>query len=102
MSTLSIDIETYSSYDLTKVGVYKYVEAPDFEILIFGYAIDDEPVQVIDLADFEAIPSNIMDALTDPAVIKSAYNANFERTCIAKYLGISTDPTMWRCTSVHA
>jgi len=102
MRTLSIDIETYSSYDLTEVGVYKYVEAPDFEILLFGYAFDDEPVQVIDLANFEFLPEEIMNALTDPAVIKTAYNANFERTCIAKHFNINTDPKQWRCTMVHA
>lgn len=102
MRVLSIDIETYSSYDLTKVGVYKYVEAPDFEILLFGYAVDDEPVQVIDLANFESLPNEIMNALTDPTVIKTAYNANFERVCIAKYFGIPTDPEQWRCTMVHA
>jgi DNA polymerase len=102
MKTLSIDIETYSSYDLKTVGVYKYVEAPDFEILLFAYAIDDKPVQVVDLANFEFIPDEIMDALTDPAVIKTAYNANFERTCIAKHFSINTNPSQWRCTSVHA
>ena len=102
MKTLSIDIETYSSYDLRTVGVYKYVEAPDFEILLFAYAVDDDPVQVIDLANFEAIPSYILDALTDPAVIKTAYNANFERTCIAKFFGMPMDPSQWRCSSVHA
>ena len=102
MRTLSIDIETYSSYDLTEVGVYKYVEAPDFEILLFGYAFDDDPVQVIDLANFEFLPDEIMNALIDHSVIKTAYNANFERTCIAKYFGISTDPEQWRCTMVHA
>ena len=102
MSILSIDIETYSSYDLTKVGVYKYVEAPDFEILLFGYAYDDEPVQVIDLANFEPMPDQLMHDLTDPAVIKTAYNANFERICISKYFGIPTEPEQWRCTMVHA
>lgn len=102
MKTLSIDIETYSSYDLRTVGVYKYVEAPDFEILLFAYAVDDDPVQVIDLANFEAVPSYILDALTDPAVIKTAYNANFERTCIAKFFGMPMDPSQWRCSSVHA
>lgn len=102
MKTLSIDIETYSSTDLIKCGVYKYVEAPDFEILLFGYAYDDDPVQVIDLTDFESMPEELMRDLTDPSVIKTAYNANFERTCIAKHFSISTDPSQWRCTSVHA
>ena len=99
---LTIDLETYSSYELTKVGVYKYVEAPDFEILLFGYSYDDDPVQVIDLADFESLPDQVMHDLTDPAVIKTAYNANFERVCIAKYFGILTNPEQWRCTMVHA
>lgn len=99
---LGIDIETYSSVDLIKCGVYRYVEAPDFEILLFGYAYDDEPVQVIDLADFEAIPDYVMDDLTNTAVIKAAYNANFERTCIAKYFSLPMSPVQWRCTSVHA
>lgn len=102
MRILSIDIETYSSYDLKKVGVYKYVEAPDFEILLFAYAWDNEPIQVIGLADFEAIPDDVMNALTDPAIIKSAYNANFERACIAKHFGIPMPPEQWRCTMVHA
>ncbi|MHB8061342.1 MAG: DNA polymerase [Ruminiclostridium sp.] len=99
---LSIDIETYSSVDLIKCGVYKYVEAPDFEMLLFGYAYNDEPVQVIDLADFEAIPDNVMNDLVDTNVIKAAYNANFERTCIAKYFNLPMSPEQWRCTSVHA
>ncbi len=99
---LSIDIETYSSVDLIKCGVYRYVEAPDFEILLFAYAYDDEPITVIDLADFEEIPEQVMKDLTDPSVIKAAYNANFERTCIAKYYNKPMTPEQWRCTSVHA
>lgn len=99
---LTIDLETFSSYELTKVGVYKYVEAPDFEILLFGYAYDDDPVQVIDLTDFESLPDQVMHDLTDPAVIKTAYNANFERVCIAKYFNIPTNPEQWRCTMIHA
>lgn len=102
MSILSIDIETFSSYDLKTVGVYRYVEAPDFEILLFGFAYDDDPVQVIDLADFESMPKELMKDLTHPGLIKTAYNANFERTCIAKHFNIPTNPEYWRCTSVHA
>jgi len=102
MSILSIDIETYSSTDLIKCGVYKYVEAPDFEILLFGFAYDDESVTVVDLADFEAIPSQVMHDLYNPSIIKAAYNANFERTCIAKHFHISMPPEQWQCTSVHA
>jgi DNA polymerase len=102
MTTLSIDIETYSSVDLIKCGVYAYVEAPDFEILLFGYAWDDEPTTVIDLLDFENIPDDVMHALTDPKIIKAAFNANFERVCIAKHFSVPMDPEQWRCTSVHA
>jgi DNA polymerase len=99
---LTIDIETYSSYDLMDVGVYKYIEAPDFEILLFGYAYEDGPVQVIDLADFEFIPDRVMHDLINPDVVKTAYNATFERTCIAKHFGIPMKPEQWRCTMVHA
>lgn len=95
MQTLSIDIETYSSISLQKSGVYRYVEAPDFEILLFGYSIDSGPVQVIDLACGEKIPEDVLDALTDETVIKWAFNANFERICLSQHLknmGISLDP----------
>ncbi|OCZ54333.1 DNA polymerase [Dehalobacter sp. TeCB1] len=102
MTTLQIDIETYSSIDLIDCGVYRYVEAPDFEILLFGYAYDDDPIQVIDLTAFEDLPDRVMMDLTNPGVIKTAYNANFERTCISKHFGIVCDPTQWRCTSVWA
>lgn len=81
MPTLAIDLETYSSYDLTKCGVYAYANAPDFNILLIGYAFDDEPVDVIDMATGEEIPQRFLSALTDPKIIKTAYNANFERTC---------------------
>ncbi|MGF7049127.1 DNA polymerase [Paenibacillus sp. DS2015] len=102
MTVLQIDIETYSSVDLLKSGVYPYVEAPDFEILIFAYAFDDEPVKVVDLLDFEEIPQEVMDALEDPEILKTAFNANFERTCIAKQFGSPMPPEQWRCTAVHA
>ena len=95
MQTLSIDIETYSSISLQKSGVYRYVEAPDFEILLFGYSVDSGPVQVIDLACGEKIPEAVMEALTDDTVIKWAFNANFERICLSQHLknlGISLDP----------
>lgn len=95
MQTLSIDIETYSSISLQKSGVYRYVEAPDFEILLFGYSVDSGPVRVIDLACGEKIPEDIMEALTDDDVIKWAFNANFERICLSQHLknlGISLDP----------
>jgi len=102
MTVLQIDIETYSSTDLITCGVYRYVEAPDFEILLFGFAYGDDPVRVIDLTAFEDIPAQVLHDLTDPSVTKTAYNANFERTCIAKQYGIECDPHQWRCTSVWA
>ncbi|GAA4827840.1 DNA polymerase [Paenibacillus vulneris] len=102
MTVLQIDLETYSSVDLLKSGVYRYVEAPDFEILLFAYAYDDEPVTVIDLTAFEDLPDFIVHDLTDPKVIKTAFNAAFERTCITKHFGINCDPSQWRCTAVHA
>jgi DNA polymerase len=95
METLSLDIETYSSVDLNKCGVYKYTESPDFEILLFGYSVDGGEVQVVSLADGEEIPGEIIDALTDDSIQKWAFNANFERVCLSRYLsdmGISLDP----------
>jgi DNA polymerase len=95
MKTLSIDIETYSSVSLQKSGVYRYVEAPDFEILLFGYSIDGAPVNLIDLTSGEKIPEDILDALTDDTVTKWAFNANFERICLSQHLknlGMSLDP----------
>ena len=99
---LSIDIETYSSAPLPKCGVYRYVDAPDFEILLFSYAFDDEPVQTIDMASGEELPPGLLAALDDPAYIKMAYNAQFERVCLSKYLGHWLDPAQWRCTAVMA
>lgn len=95
MKTLSIDIETFSDIDLTKCGVYKYAESPNFEILLFGYAIDGGEVQIVDLAQGEQIPEDVLSALTDDTIIKWAFNANFERICLSRYLsdlGISLDP----------
>ena len=122
MKTLSIDIETYSGYDLSKCGVYKYAESPDFEILLFGYSVDDGDVQVIDLAAGEHLPPEILNALTDDDVQKWAFNANFERVCLSRYISdmdISLDPfadnhhsaeilgkakylnpASWRCTMI--
>lgn len=102
MTVLQIDLETYSSVDLTKCGVYRYVEAPDFEILLFAYAYDDEPVKVVDMTAFEDLPEQVLHDLTNPDVIKTAFNANFERVCIGKHFGIYCDPLQWRCTAVHA
>ena len=106
MKTLSIDIETFSSTPLSNCGVYKYVEASDFEILLFGYSTDGDPVQVIDLANGENLPNEIMAALTDKAVTKWAFNANFERVCLSRFLGLTAgtylDPNQWRCSMVWA
>lgn len=102
MTVLQIDLETYSSVDLKKSGVYRYVEAEDFEILLFGYAYDDEPKRVIDLTAFEDLPEQVRHDLTDPEVIKTAFNAAFERTCIAKHFSIKCDPRQWQCTMVWA
>lgn len=102
MRELGIDIETYSSYDLKTCGVYRYVEAPDWAILLFAYAVDGGPVQCVDLASGESLPEDVRAALTDPAVVKTAYNAAFERVNLSKYLGIRLDPAQWRCTMVRA
>jgi len=106
LNKLSIDIETYSSADLRKTGVYRYVEAPDFEILLFGYSVDDGEVYVVDLVGGEKIPESVVAALTDETIIKWAFNANFERICLSQYLGLPTgeylDPTQWRCSMVWA
>lgn len=95
------DIETYSDVDLTKCGVYKYVEG-DFHILLFAYAFDDEDVKIVDLACGEELPQEVLDAIDDPNVIKWAWNAQFERTCIGYYLGRVLSPDSWRCSMVHA
>ena len=99
---MGIDIETYSSAPLPKCGVYRYCDAPDFEILLFSYAFDDEPVKTIDLASGETLPKEVIFALIDPDVIKVAYNAQFERVCLSRYLGHWLDPHQWRCTMVMA
>lgn len=118
MRTLSIDIETYSNVELPKCGVYKYAEAPDFDILLFGYSVDGGPVQVFDLASGETIPAEIIAALTDATVTKWAFNAQFERICLSRWLrdhggfdntgysipedsvGNYLDPAAWKCTMI--
>ena len=104
MRTLSIDIETYSSVDLAKSGVYRYCQSPDFEILLFGYSIDGNDVQVISLAYGESIPADVLDALTDDTIEKWAWNANFERVCLSRWLDIDgyLNPQSWRCSMVWA
>lgn len=104
MKELGIDIETYSSNDLTECGVYKYVEAPDFDILLFAYSVDGGPVQCVDFACGETLPPDIKAALTDPEVTKTAYNAAFERICLGVWLKVDgrLDPKQWKCTMVRA
>jgi len=102
MKTLSVDIETYSSVDLVKSGVYAYVNAPDFKILLFAYAFDDEQVDIIDLACGEKLPQIVKESLTDENIIKTAYNANFERTCIKNFFGMRLPVNQWRCSAVAA
>lgn len=104
MRGISIDIETYSSVDLAKSGVYRYTESPDFAILLFGYSVDGGEIQVVDLACGETIPPQVMAALTDEDVMKWAFNAQFERICLSKWLGLPFgryfNPKSWRCTMV--
>lgn len=121
MQKIEIDLETYSSADLSKCGVYKYTETPDFEILLFGYSVDGGPVKVVDLAMGEEIPEEILEALTDERVIKWAHNAQFERICLSRFLrdrGLSLsavsfgdeekepvkylNPEGWHCTMTWA
>lgn len=100
MKRLSIDLETYSSVDLGKSGVYKYAESEDFEILLFAYSIDDGEVKVIDLANGEIIPEEILSALSDESIEKWAFNANFERVCLSRFLGERLKPQGWYCTMI--
>lgn len=103
MFELGIDIETYSSYDLKSCGVYRHTEAPDFTILLFAYSVDGGPVTCCDFAMGETLPAEITAALQDPAVIKTAFNAAFERICISRYFNWKTlPPEQWRCTMVRA
>lgn len=98
---LHIDIETYSSIPI-KNGPYKYASAEDFTILLFAYAFDNDPVRVIDLAQQEAIPDEVLAALSDPAITKIAHNANFERTCLSVYFNKPMPPEQWKCSMVYA
>lgn len=102
MKHLSIDLETYSSEDLQSVGLYKYCESPDFEVLLFAYSIDGGEVEVVDLASGEKLSEDIVQMLTSPNVIKHAYNAQFERICLSRHLNIKLPPHSWRCTQVLA
>lgn len=106
MKTLSIDIETYSDQNLAKTGVYRYVESPIFEILLFAYSVDGGSVKQVDLACGEQIPAKVLSALTDGSVTKWAFNANFERICLSRFLGFPTGdylaPDSWKCSMVWA
>ncbi|MCR0391528.1 DNA polymerase [[Clostridium] innocuum] len=104
MQFISIDIETYSDMDLSKCGVYKYASATEFEILLFGYAVDGGEVRVVDLACGDEIPAEIKEALIDDSVMKWAFNAQFERVCLSRFLGLPTgeylDPLAWHCSMI--
>ena len=117
---ITIDIETKSDKDIAKCGVYAYADSPYFDILLFAYSVDGQPVQVIDTANGEEIPENILAAIADENVIKRAFNVNFERVCLSKYLrenysqyfqsysiaedtvGSYLDPKSWHCSMIHA
>lgn len=102
MKTLSIDVETYSSVDLADAGVHKYADSDDFEILIFGYSVDYGEVEVVDIAGGQKLPKEILSMLTDDRVLKTAYNASFERTTIGRYFALPMPPEQWSCTLVLA
>lgn len=106
MRFMSIDIETYSDIDINKAGVYRYVDTDEFKILLFAYSVDGGPVQLIDLTRGDSIPNEIVKALSDKRVTKWAYNANFERVALSRFLGMPTgqylDPEGWKCSMVWA
>ncbi len=99
---LSADIETFSDVDLIKCGVYAYADSPAFEILLFAYSFDGGETQVIDLAQGEQLPAEVEEAIFDVSVTKTAYNANFERTCLSKHFGRYIPPESWHCSAVQA
>lgn len=101
MIHLSIDLETYSDVNLKKAGLYRYVQSRAFEILLFAYSFDGAPTQVIDMAQGEEIPMEVIHALTDPQCLKHAYNAAFEWYCLSKYMGAQLPPAQWRDTMLH-
>lgn len=102
MQTLGIDIETFSDVDLIKSGVYAYTASPQFEILLFAYAFDDDDIKIVDIASGENLPNEITEVLTDDRIIKTAFNANFERVALSKYLNKKLTANSWRCTAVQA
>ena len=120
INMITIDIETRSDKDISKCGVYAYTDTPYFDILLFAYSIDGQPVQVVDTANGEEIPENVLAALADENVVKRAFNCNFERVCLSKYLrenypqyfqsysidedtvGDFLNPESWHCSMIHA
>lgn len=104
MRILSIDLETYSSVELKRTGVYPYASSPDFAVLLFGYAWDNDPIRVVDLTQGEKIPPDVTEAIFDPGITKSAFNAAFERVCLSHHFGLTEflTPDSWQCTMVHA
>jgi DNA polymerase len=102
MQKISVDIETFSDVDLIKCGVYKYADSPAFEILLFAYSVDNGEIHIIDLASGNKLPEEIIAAIKSDTVIKTAFNAQFERVCLSKHLGILLDPSSWYCTAVQA
>lgn len=101
LRTFSLDLETYSDVDLGNCGVYRYVEG-DFHILLFAYAFDDDPVRIVDMACGEELPQEVVDAIFDSNIIKCAWNAQFERTCLSRFFGTQLSPDSWRCSMIHA
>lgn len=99
---LGIDIETFSDVDLIKCGVYAYADSPAFEVLLFAYSFDGEETQIIDLAQGEAIPAEVESAIFDDSITKTAFNANFERTCLSRFFGTQLSPYSWHCSAVQA
>lgn len=102
MGTLAIDIETYSDVSLPDCGVHRYAASEQFEILLFAYSLNDKPTRIIDLASGQTMPDEIMECLMDDSVVKTAFNAAFERNCINRFFGLSLKPEGWRCTAVQA
>lgn len=102
VSILEVDIETYSDVDLIKCGIYAYADSPAFEVLLFAYSFDRGETQVIDLAQGEELPAEVAEAVIDDSVVKTAFNANFERTCLSKHFGRYLSPESWHCSAVQA
>ena len=100
--TLSLDLETYSDIDLAKCGVYAYVDSPNFEILLMAYSFDEDEVQIIDLASGEVMPEEVKTAVLSDDVIKTAFNANFERICLSRYFNMYLKADSWNCSAVQA